>query len=124
MVVVVGLCGLVAVMLAGINERRRELAILRSVGASPGKIFSLLTIEGLGVTFAGALLGVVLLGVLGVVLEPLLRSSFGLVLHTHTISTSEMQLIGLVVAAGFLVSLVPGYRAYKLSLADGLTPNV
>ena len=45
MVVAVGLAGLVAVVLAGLNERRRELAILRSVGARPREIFFLLMIE-------------------------------------------------------------------------------
>lgn len=124
MVVVVGLAGLVAVMLAGINERRREIAILRSVGASPGNILSLLTLEGLGVTCAGALLGVAMLGVLGASLESYLRSQYGLVLHTQLLSLAELKLIGMVVAAGFLVSLLPGYRAYRVSLADGLTPNL
>ena len=50
MVVAVGLTGLIAVILAGLNERRRELAILRSVGARPRDIFVLLMIEGAGIT--------------------------------------------------------------------------
>jgi putative ABC transport system permease protein len=33
-------------------------------------------------------------------------------------------LLGAVVAVGLLASLVPGYRAYRLSLADGLTPRL
>ena len=36
MVAIVSLAGLVAVVLAGLNERRRELAVLRAVGAGPG----------------------------------------------------------------------------------------
>ena len=64
MVVAVGLTGLVAVILAGLNERRRELAILRSVGARPGDVFMLLTIEGLGITLLGVALGVTLLAAL------------------------------------------------------------
>jgi putative ABC transport system permease protein len=59
-VVVVGLAGLVAVILAGLNERRRELAILRSVGAHPRDVFALLAIEGCAVAVLGALLGAVL----------------------------------------------------------------
>lgn len=122
MVVVVGLAGLVAVMLAGINERRRELAILRSVGARPIDIFALLTMEGVCVTLAGALLGVALLALLGGMLGSTLQSHYGLVLQTAILSIEELPLLGAVIGAGALVSLVPGYRAYKVSLADGLIP--
>ena len=124
MVVVVGLAGLVAVMLAGINERRRELAILRSVGARPVDIFALLTIEGVCVTLAGALLGVALLALLGTLLGPTLQMQYGLIIQTRLLSIDELPLLGAVIVAGALVSLVPGYRAYKVSLADGLIPEL
>ena len=124
MVVVVGLCGLVAVMLAGINERRRELAILRSAGAGPMKILSLLILEGVCITCVGALLGLVLLGALAQLLAPFLRTEYGLVWQTAFLSPGEALLLAMVVASGCLASVVPGYRAYQVSLADGLTPNV
>jgi putative ABC transport system permease protein len=54
MVVAVGLAGLVAVVLASLGERRRELAILRSVGARPGEVFLLLSAEGLFITCSSA----------------------------------------------------------------------
>jgi putative ABC transport system permease protein len=57
MVVAVGLAGLVAVVLASLGERRRELAILRSVGARPGEVFLLLSAEGLFITVLGAAAG-------------------------------------------------------------------
>jgi putative ABC transport system permease protein len=50
LVVLVGLAGLTATLLAGLNERRRELAILRALGAGPGEVFLMLTAEGLLVT--------------------------------------------------------------------------
>jgi putative ABC transport system permease protein len=78
MVVVVGLAGLVAVVLASLGERRRELAILRSVGARPGDLFLLLSAEGLFITVLGALLGVALLAVLTALLAPLAQAHFGL----------------------------------------------
>ena len=70
--VLLGVIGaVVAVVLAGLNERRRELAILRSVGARPREIFFLLMIEAVGVTVAGALVGVAALAVLTAALAPL-----------------------------------------------------
>ncbi len=124
MVVAVGLSGLVAVILAGLNERRRELAILRSVGARPGDVFVLLTIEGLGITLLGALCGVLVLAALSLGLAPLAAARYGLAIEPRFIALEELQLLGVVVSIGLLASLIPGYRAYKLSLADGLTPRI
>jgi putative ABC transport system permease protein len=123
-VVVVGLSGLTAVILASLGERRRELAILRSVGAKPRDVFLLLTAEGLFVTVLGALLGVLLLTVLTALLGPLAQSHFGLVIEPKWVSAEEIMLLAAVAGVGLCASLVPGYRAYRLSLADGLTPRL
>jgi putative ABC transport system permease protein len=123
MVVAVGLTGLIAVVLAGLNERRRELAILRSVGARPRDIFLLLMLEGAGVTLVGALAGTVLLSVSIAAASPLVIARYGLVLSPLAIGGGELALLGAVVAVGVLASLIPGYRAYRMLLADGLTPR-
>jgi putative ABC transport system permease protein len=124
MVVGVGLAGLVAVVLAGLNERRRELAILRSVGARPRDIFLLLVTEAAGMTFVGAVLGVTLLALLSISLAPLALARYGLIIEPRFIAAGELLLLTAVVVVGMLASLLPGYRAYKLSLADGLTPRI
>lgn len=124
LVIVVGLAGLVAVMLAGLDARRRELAILRAVGAGPRDILLLLTIEGLLVTAAGVLLGTLLLALATLAGAPLLQERFGIVLQTRLLSTDEFRLLAGVVVAGTLASLAPGWRAYRLSLADGLVPRL
>lgn len=124
MVVLVGLCGLVAVVLAGLNERRRELAILRSVGAQPLHVFLLLVIEGLLLMAAGTVIGVLLLAGAGAVLAPMVEARFGLSLPLTLLRPDEIPLLLAVVGVGLFASLVPGWRAYRLSLADGLTPRI
>ncbi len=124
MVVVVGLSGLVAVILASLNERRRELAILRSVGARPLDVFLLLSAEGLFVTLTGTLIGMVLLTALTAGFAPLIQSHYGLLVTPRFISADELGLIGIVVGVSLLASLAPGYGAYRLSLSDGLTPRI
>lgn len=124
MVVLVGLSGLVAVILAGLVERRRELAILRSVGARPRDVFLMLMLESLAITVLGALLGVALLDLATVLCAPLAQARYGLALQSALLAADELPLLGAVIATGLLVSLVPGYRAYRLSLADGLTPRL
>jgi putative ABC transport system permease protein len=124
LVVAVGLIGLAAVVLAGLGERRRELAILRSVGAGPRVVFMLLAIEGLIVVGAGSLLGVLGLAALSHFGAPYLEGHLGVSLLAGVVSPEALKLLLLVMATGFLVSLVPGYRAYRMSLADGLTPRL
>jgi len=124
LVVTIGLAGLIAVMLASLNERRRELAILRALGAGPRDMFFMLTAEGLLVTVVGAALGVLLLAATTPLVAPLAQSQFGIVLQSRLLSVEELRLFGAVVLAGFIASLVPGWRAWRLSLADGLTPRI
>jgi putative ABC transport system permease protein len=60
MVVTVGLAGMLSLMLAGLNERRREMAILRSVGARPAYILLLVSGESILLILTGVALGLTL----------------------------------------------------------------
>lgn len=123
LVAVVSLAGLVAVVLAGLNERRRELAVLRAVGAAPRHVLALLTLEGVLVTGAGMVAGTVLtLGFIALA-GPWLQAGFGIVLHAGALTASQGWMLLGVLVAGVLASLVPALRAYRLSLADGLSPR-
>ena len=122
LVAVVSLAGLVAVVLAGLNERRRELAVLRAVGAAPRHVLLMLATEGALVTLAGVLLGSLLLVLAIVAVGPWLQQQYGIGLTLAAPGATQWALLGAVLAAGFGASLVPGWRAYRLSLADGLSP--
>ena len=122
LVAVVSLAGLVAVVLAGLNERRRELAVLRAVGAAPRHVLLMLAAEGTLVTLAGVLLGSLLLVLAIVAVGPWLQQQYGIGLTLAAPGATQWALLGAVLAAGFGASLVPGWRAYRLSLADGLSP--
>ena len=123
LVAVVSLASLVAVVLAGLNERRRELAVLRAVGAGPRHVLWLLAAEGALVTLAGALLGALAAALAVVLAGPWLQQQFGITLLPAAPTAAQWGLFGAVLAAGMLASLVPGWRAYRLSLADGLSPR-
>ena len=124
MVAVVSLAGLVAVVLAGLNERRRELAVLRAVGAGPRHVMLLLASEGALVTLLGAALGCVLTLVFIALAGTWMQTRFGITLRLSAPTPSQWLVLGSVVVAGLLASLVPALRAYRLSLADGLSPRV
>jgi putative ABC transport system permease protein len=121
MVVATALLGMVTTILTTLNERRREMAILRSVGARPATILGLLTTEAVFLTVAGVALGVLLLYASLVVLEPAIDRLYGLQLSIEPPTASEWLTLGAVVLAGLLAGLIPALRAYRLSVADGMT---
>jgi len=120
---VVSLAGLVATVLAGLNERRRELAVLRAVGAGPRHVLLLLAAEGSLVTLLGALLGAAAAVLAVAAAAPWVQAELGITLQGGAPTVVQWGLWAAVVAAGILASLVPGLRAYRLSLADGLSPR-
>jgi putative ABC transport system permease protein len=124
LVALVSVFSLMAVVLAGLNERRRELAVLRAVGAGPRHVLGLLALEGFWVTCAGVVLGV-LLAQAGMALgAPWLQNAMGIRLQSAMPLTTQWAVAAAVLLAGMLASLGPAWRAYRLSLADGLSPRV
>jgi putative ABC transport system permease protein len=124
LVALVSLGGLVAVILAGLDERRRELAILRAAGAGPRQMLLLLAAEGALVTLCGVVLGALAHAAAVALAGGWFETRFGIALHLGMPGSTEWALMGAVLAGGWLASLVPGWRAYRLSLADGLSPRI
>jgi len=121
MVVVTALIGMMATIFSSLNERRREMAIFRAMGARPATILGMLVLEAIVMAAIGALLGVILLYIGLIVAQPLVDQAFGLWLPIDAPSLREVWVVVGVVCAGAIVSLVPAARAYKLSVADGMT---
>jgi putative ABC transport system permease protein len=124
LVVLVGITGMATSILTSLNERRREMAVLRSVGARPWHIFILFVGEAGAVMLIAAALGVAALYIAQLIAQPMIQSRLGLFLPTHAPTTHEMLLLLAAVCAGLLVGLIPAYRAYRYSLADGMTIRV
>jgi putative ABC transport system permease protein len=124
LVALVSLAGLVATVLAGLNERRRELAVLRAMGAGPRDVLWLLMLEGAVVTAAGAVLGVLVALVGQALAGPWLQQHAGVLLQWGSPALTQWAVLGAVLVAGMLASLLPAWRAYRLSLVDGLSPRL
>lgn len=123
-VVLAGLLGMLTAILTSLHERRREMAILRSVGARPGHVFLLMVLESGLLALAGVLVGVALMYGALLALAPFLAHRFGVFVEIGGLSAYDIALLGAVVGAGLLIGAVPAWRAYRNSLADGLTIRV
>ncbi|WP_088346840.1 MULTISPECIES: ABC transporter permease [Rhodomicrobium] len=121
MVVVTALLGMVTMILTTLNERRREMAILRSVGARPGTILGLLVAEAALLIVAGVGLGIALLYAALFALQPYIDRVYGLYIAIEPLKPGEWTSLAAIVFAGILTGLLPAFRAYRLSLADGMT---
>lgn len=120
-VVIVVLFGMLTTLMTSLNERRREMAILRSVGARPVHVFSLIIGEAVFVTISGIIVGTILFYGLLVIAQPLLVARFGLFINISFFSTYELLLMSSVLLAGVVAGIVPGWKIYRYSLNDGMT---
>ncbi|MGV3708645.1 MAG: ABC transporter permease, partial [Gemmatimonas sp.] len=119
----IGLTGMLVALYSSLDARRREMAILRSVGAGPGTIVSLLVIESGLLALLGCLIGVGLV-YLGLVLgQGPIEQRFGLHLAISPMKQAEYNYLALILGSGILVGFVPAWKAYRTSLADGLSPR-
>ena len=123
-VVAAGLTGLLTTILTGLNERRREIAVLRSVGAKSRDVFFLLVLESTLVAAFGAVVGAVAINAgLGAFAQPI-EAIAGFSLGGFMLSVYDFYITGAVVFIGFLLGFVPGWLAYRQSLSDGLTVRI
>ncbi len=119
-VALAGLLGLTAAILTSLNERRREMAILRSVGARPRHIVGLLLLEAGLLATAGALAGIGLAYGLLLLARPWVAARYGLELGPRPLGPPELAILGAVIGAALVLSAFPALRAYRVALADGL----
>jgi putative ABC transport system permease protein len=120
-VVVVGILGMLTSLLTSLNERRREMAILRAMGARPTHVFALVMGEAAFLTLLGILAGLGVLYATFYAIQPVVESQLGFQVAVDWLSLHETMLLAAVLIAGVLAGTLPSYRAYRYSLADGMT---
>lgn len=123
-VLVAGLMGLLTTLLTTLHERRREMAILRAVGARAYHIVFLFMLEATFVVVGGCVLGVILLYITQSLVQPLLTELYGIHLSSGLLDVEQLLIITTAMLFGMLLSLLPGWLAYRQSLQDGLTIKI
>jgi putative ABC transport system permease protein len=121
-VVLAGLTGMLGVLLTSVQQRRRELALMRAIGASPLHLLTLVLFEALLLTIGGVLAGLAALWALLLVAREAVGDAFGLYL-TLAWPDGLTLIVVAVLLAGSLAGTLPAWRAWRYTLADGLTPK-
>lgn len=121
LVLAVGLLGMLSAQLSNLEARRREMAILRAVGAGPGYILALICGEAVLLALLGILAGTALLYGLLIGGGPLIEARFGLFVGGGGLRPTELVYLGVVLAASLLSGLIPAIGAYRLAVANGIS---
>ncbi len=123
-VLIVGLLGMLTTILSTLNERRREIAVLRSIGARAEHVISLVLLETLLVVTAGCVAGVGLLYGLLALARPVVTRRTGVNLAMTWLDSTQLSILAGVIVGATLVALIPGIIAYRRSIQDGLALKV
>ena len=123
-VVITAMLGILSSLLASLQERRREMAILRAVGAKPRHVFSLLIIEASSITFVGIIAGICGLNLVLMFAKPFIIAEFGIDINLLSFNFHQWLLLGCVQLLGSMIGLIPAFCAYQYSLSDGMKIRV
>jgi len=121
LVLLVGFVSIIIALYSSLNERRREMAILRSIGAAPRHIFSLLFLESCLLNLVGILAGIIMLYFVGYFFQDILATKFSVYMKNSLLTLSEFKLLLLIFFVGTFIGMLPALKAYRNSLSDGLT---
>lgn len=120
LILVAGL-GIFIALYNSLKERKYDLAILRAIGASRIQLLTLIFLEGLMLTFLGAILGIGLghsfLWLLVSVSEQTIVSS----IQPWIFLEQELWIIAYALGVGVVASIIPAWSAYQTSIAKQLT---
>ncbi len=108
-------------VLDNIRARRHELALMRTMGGTPGTLYRLLLLEGGLLSVAGTVLGLVLSRVGMTVLSQVVEAQFHYDVAAMGVLGSEWALAGATILVGLLASAIPARRSLRLDISRTLS---
>ncbi len=121
LVTVLGFLSILILIYLSLNERRKEMAILRSLGVSAKSIFALILSEAAIITILGATLGICIQYLSLSLAGPIIEGEFGIYIKSTLPIKDELLTVLAFISLGTFFGLIPSYKAYKTTLSDGLS---
>jgi putative ABC transport system permease protein len=121
--VLISITGMLVALYSSLEARRREMAILRAVGAGPKTILALLVLESTMLAFLGCVIGVAIVYAGLALGQSPIEQRFGIHLALRALGETEYGYLAMVMISGMLIGFVPAWKAYRTSLVDGLSPR-
>ncbi|MEK9657263.1 MAG: ABC transporter permease [bacterium] len=111
--------GLLIALFTSLQQRKYELAILRTMGARPLQLAMILIMESIVITGCGVIVGLVSMRLLGYILTPVLENKLGLIVTMSSVSLVEIYIAIGIVLCGVITSFIPAVLAYRKSITEG-----
>lgn len=123
LVCVVAAGSILASVYNSINERRREFAILRALGARKSTVFAAIVAESAAISAIGALAGFVVYVAVVLAAAALVRAETGVVVDAFRFHPVLVIAPVAMTVLGGLCGLIPAFKAYRTDVAQNLVPN-
>jgi putative ABC transport system permease protein len=105
-------------LLNSLKDRKYELALMRSLGASPAKLFGLVIQEGLLLCLSGYIFGIILARVGLNILSVFGDEQFHFSMTQSGFSPVELWLLPLTIGIGILAAIIPAISAYRSDISS------
>lgn len=116
------MCLLVA-LVSALRERRRDIALMRSMGAGRRTVFSLVLSESLVISLFGGVLGLVIGHGIVAIGSHYIKAETGLRFSWMHLSQADVYLLPALIVIGILAGLFPAIQAYRLGVLRNLRPT-
>jgi putative ABC transport system permease protein len=123
LVAIVATASILAGIYNSMNERRREIAILRALGARRLTIFTVILLEAATISAIGMAVGFVVYGVIVTVVAGVMRAQTGVVIEPLKFNAVMLWAPAMLIALGALAGIIPALKAYRTDVAENLTPH-
>lgn len=119
-VVIVALFSVLISIYNTMEERKRDLAVMRALGAKRTTVFRIIILESAVLCAIGAMVGLLAGHVIVANAAPYLADAAGIVIHAFTIDSVQINLLLGMVVAGILVGIIPAFKAYRSDAVQNL----
>ena len=123
LIVSLSFVGILFTLLNNISERRYDLAILRTLGFSKEKIFSIILIEGMTISFLGSFIGLMFGGIIYKCIEYFSLLGKNIITGQFEFISELIMLWFIILIISFLACLIPCIKAYKQNIRSTLLNN-
>ncbi len=123
LVALVASTSILASLYNSMNERRREIAILRALGAHRSTIFGAVVLESAAIATLGALAGFLVYGAIATAAASIIRAQVGVVLDPWAWNPVLIWAPVGIIASGAAAGIVPAVKAYRTDVAENLVPH-
>lgn len=123
LVVFIASASILASIYNSMNERRREVAILRALGAKRFTVFGAIVLEAASIAALGMLLAYVVYGLIVIVASNIIRAQTGVVINPFELHAILWVAPAGIVALGALCGVLPAIKAYRTDVASSIAPT-